>query len=280
MSKDCSVSNIIIRKETKNDYYDTEHMVLRAFWNIHGPGCIEHLLVHKLRNVNEYIPELSRIAEIDGKIVGVIMYSKAKVIDNNKEHEVLTFGPLAVEPTCFNKGIGSLLLKTTLQLAKEAGYSGVVICGEPEYYPKHGFITCDKYGIKHSQFGNFDAFMAYYLNKEFENVHGKYYEASVFEECENEKELQEFNKQFPHYKPLKLSCQWLHKEKLGQISKIQKGQYFIKFWEKYLPAKLKDNFSITNNNFPSVGDYVTFEYNPYGDSFILSICEKTSISEN
>ena len=30
------------------DYYNTEHMTLRAFWNIHGPGCNEHLLVHKL----------------------------------------------------------------------------------------------------------------------------------------------------------------------------------------------------------------------------------------
>jgi len=275
MAKNFSVDNIIIRKETENDYYNTEHMVMRAFWNIHGPGCNEHLLAHKLRNVKEYIPELSRIAELEGKIVGVIMYSKAKIIDsNNKEHEVLTFGPLAVEPTCFNKGIGTLLLKTTLQLAKEACFSGIVICGEPEYYPRHGFIPCDKFGIEHSQYGNFDAFMAYSLNKEFENVHGKYYDAPVFEECNDPKELQEFNKQFPNYEPLKLSCQWLHKEKLGQISKIQKDQYFIKFWEEEIPAKIKDNLSIINNNHPNVSDYVTFEYNPLGDSFILSKCEK------
>ena len=71
--------NIILRKETKEDYYNTEHMTMRAFWNLHGPGCNEHLLVHKLRESEDYIPELSRVAELDGRIVGAIFYSKAFV---------------------------------------------------------------------------------------------------------------------------------------------------------------------------------------------------------
>ncbi len=33
------MNNIIIRKETKEDYYATELMTMRAFWNLHGPGC-------------------------------------------------------------------------------------------------------------------------------------------------------------------------------------------------------------------------------------------------
>ena len=95
---------LIIRKETPADYYDTEHMVMRAFWNIHDPGCNEHLLVHKLRTAEEYLPELSRVAELDGQIVGAIFYSKAKIVDGENVHEILTFGPLAVEPTCCNLG--------------------------------------------------------------------------------------------------------------------------------------------------------------------------------
>ena len=70
--------NIIIRKETKEDFYNTELMTMRAFWNIHGPGCNEHLMVNKLRSAEEYLPELSRVAELDGKIVGAIFYSKVK----------------------------------------------------------------------------------------------------------------------------------------------------------------------------------------------------------
>ena len=139
------MNNIIIREERKEDYKETELMTMRAFWNIHGPGCNEHLLVHKLRNAKEYLPNISRVAELDGKIVGAIFYSKACVKDEEKVHEILTFGPLAVEPTAQSLGVGGLLLRETLKLAKEAGYLGVCIFGEPEYYPKYGFVTCDKY---------------------------------------------------------------------------------------------------------------------------------------
>ena len=66
-------SNIIIRKETTEDYKKTEYMVMRAFWNLHGPGCNEHLMVHKLRDSKDYLPDCSRVAELDGQIVGVIM---------------------------------------------------------------------------------------------------------------------------------------------------------------------------------------------------------------
>ncbi len=271
------MNNIIIRKETKEDYYATELMTMRAFWNLNGPGCNEHLLVNKLRAAEEFLPKLSRVAELDGKIVGAIFYSKAKVVDGEKENEVLTFGPLAVEPTCCNSGIGSLLLKKTLPLAKESGYKGIVICGEPGYYPKHGFVTCDHFDIHHPAFGNTDAFMALPLNDGFEEIHGLFYDASIFEECEDEDEIREFTKGFPYYKPLKLSCQWLHARKLGRISEVNKSSYKIKFWEREIPAKLKGSFYEEEaEKLPVVGDYVTFLLNNLGESTILSVCERKS----
>ncbi|MCR5468809.1 MAG: ribosome small subunit-dependent GTPase A [Lachnospiraceae bacterium] len=271
------MNNIIIRKETKEDYYNTELMTMRAFWNLHGPGCNEHLLVNKLRGADEYLPELSRVAELDGKIVGAIFYSKAKVVDSEKEWEVLTFGPLAVEPTCFSMGIGARLLKETLPLAKAAGYKGIVICGEPDYYPKHGFVTCDYFDIHHPAFGNSEAFMALPLNEGFDEIHGYFYEAPIFEKCEDEDEIQEFTKGFPYYKPLELSCQWLNVEKLGRISEVSKNSYTIKFWEQEIPAKLKGSFyGEEADKLPVVGDYVTFKYNRQGESTILSVCERLS----
>ena len=271
------MNNLIIRKENKEDWHNTELMTMRAFWNIHDPGCNEHYLVHKLRDAEEYLPELSRVAELDGRIVGAIFYSGAKVKDGDTRHEVLTFGPLAVEPTCQNMGIGAALLEETMKLAKEAGYAGIVICGEPDYYPKHGFKTCDNYGIIHPAFGNSEAFMAYPLNDGFENIHGYFYEAGVFEECEDMEKVWEFTKTFPYYKPLKLSCQWLHVEKLGRISEVRKNSYKIRFWEQELPAKLKGSFyGEDTDKLPVVGDYVTFLYNRMGDSVILSVCERSS----
>ncbi|WP_158588709.1 ribosome small subunit-dependent GTPase A [Butyrivibrio sp. X503] len=271
------MNNLTIRKETKEDFYNTEHMVMRAFWNIHGPGCNEHLMVHKLREAKEYLPDLSRVAEMDGQIVGAVFVSKARVVDGDTEHEVLCIGPVAVEPTCFSMGIGGKLLAEVANASKAAGYMGIVMCGEPDYYPKHGFITCDNFGIEHGDDGNFDAFMAYPLNDGFKDIHGKFYEAPVFEECEDEKEIEEYTKNFPYYKPLKLSCQWLHKERLGRISEIQKNSYTIRFFEKDIPAKLKGSFyNESPDKLPVVGDYVIFAYNPIGDSMILSVCERSS----
>ncbi|MBR6382215.1 MAG: ribosome small subunit-dependent GTPase A [Lachnospiraceae bacterium] len=275
---DIKLNQIIIRKETKEDYHATERMTMRAFWNLHGPGCNEHLLVHRLREAKEYLPELSRVAELDGRIVGAIFYSEARVVDGDRETKVLTFGPLAVEPTCFAMGIGARLLKETLPLAREAGYPGIVICGEPRYYPKHGFVTCDHFDIHHPVFGNADAFLALPLREEFQKVHGLFYEAPVFETCEDEEEIREFTKGFPYCKPLTLSCQWLHEEKLGRISEVGKNSYRIRFWEQEIPARLKGHFYEADpERLPVVGDYVTFQYNRQGDSVILSVCERTGL---
>lgn len=269
------MNRIVIREERKEDYYQSELVTMRAFWNIHGPGCNEHLLVHKLRNSKDYVPEISRVAEYDGKIVGIIMYQKAWVLDGDTTHEIITFGPLAVEPTAQSLGVGGLLLKETFKLAKEAGYPGICIFGEPEYYPKHGFVNCDRFGITDIEGNNYDTFMGYELQENgFAHIKGKFKESSIVEECEDEVELEEFNKQFPSYEKLTLKCQWLHKEKLGRICNVQDSSYTIQFWEQELPAKLDEIFYKDDLKLPVVGDYVTFMYNPNGEAVILGVWNK------
>ena len=279
-----TLNNIIIRKEKSEDYKASEYLALRAFWNLHGPGCNEHYLVHILRNEKCYVEELSRVAECDERIVGLIMYSRAKVVDGDKTHEVLSFGPLCVEPTFCSMGIGERLLEETIKAAKEAGYPGIIIYGEPGYYPRHGFKTCDNYNITTPDGGNFEAFMAYPLDEErFSQIHGKFYEDEAFGKCNDLEAVEEFTAQFVHPKPLKLACQWLHKERLGTICEVQKNSYTIKYWEKELSAKLKGSFYragsefAVGSEFPVVGDYVTFIYNPVGDSVITSVCERRSV---
>ena len=200
--------DIVIRKERPEDYWNTEYMTQKAFWNLHVPGCSEHLLVHKLRTDAAYIPELSRVAEKDGKIVGTIMYSRSKVVDKNMVYEVLTFGPLCVEPSFQNTGIGGLLLETTMQLARTAGHKAIIIFGEPGYYPKHGFVPCDPFGITTSNGENFDAFMGIELIPGgLDGIRGKFYTAEVFENL-TEEGVNEFNKKFPSMTKLRLSGQW------------------------------------------------------------------------
>ncbi len=202
------LKNLIIRKENEKDYFDVEYMTKKAFWNRYIPGCTEHYLVHMLRKSCDYIPEISRIAVLNGEVVGTIMYSKAYVIDGDNKTEVLTFGPLCVEPRYQNKGIGKALLETTMDLARKAGYKAIIIFGEPGYYPKRGFITCDNFGITTSDSKNFDAFMGIELVEDgLKGVKEKFYESKVFEDLPMDK-VDEFDKEFPYMEKLKLPGQW------------------------------------------------------------------------
>lgn len=67
------LEKIEIRKEQKSDYRETEEMVREAFWNHYSPGCVEHYLVHVLRDSSVFLPELDLVAIADGRIVGNAM---------------------------------------------------------------------------------------------------------------------------------------------------------------------------------------------------------------
>lgn len=183
-------------------------MTQHAFWNKHHLGCNEHYLVHKLRQDKDYLPELSRIVVKDGYVIGCIMYSKARVVDGADTHEIITFGPLCVEPKWQGCGVGELLLRETMELAANKGYKGIVIFGEPDYYPRLGFKTCDNFNITTTDGKNFDAFLGIELAEDsMKGIKGKFYESEVFENLSKE-EVEEYNKKFPQLKKLRFPGQW------------------------------------------------------------------------
>ena len=190
--------SISIRLEEENDYKNVEYMTREAFWNVYKPGCDEHMIVHKIREVPAFVKELSFIACDDGKIAGNIIYSRAKVInDNGKEFEVLCMGPISVLPSYQGQGIGSLLMSHSIEKVKRLGYRGIIIFGNPKYYHRFGFRNAQEYGIQTSLGENFEAYMALELyNGSLEDISGKFYEDEVFN-IEKE-ELETFEKQFPY----------------------------------------------------------------------------------
>lgn len=251
---------IIIRKETPADYAETEYMTLKAFWNLHGPGCNEHLLVHKVRESEIYLPELSRVAECDGKIVGTIMYTIATIFVEDKAatnvqsddaaqtavttHNILTFGPLCVDPAYQDYGVGGKLLESTVQLAREAGYGAIIIFGEPGYYPKHGFLTCDHFGITTMDGQNFDAFMGIELIPDFlSDKKGKFTEGDVMDDLPDEETDQLSAELFQKYQTLPkvaMPSQWNYDnasvEKNGYtvVDAVQKKTEFTKLYMQYV----------------------------------------------
>ncbi len=134
------MKNVIIRNERAEDYAEVEDLTRKAFYNLYMPGCIEHYLVHIMRDHRDFIPELDFILEQDGKIIGNIMYTRAMLIDENKgEKEILTFGPVCIHPSYQRRGYGKLLINHSLAKASCLGYDTVVIFGSPSNYVTMGF---------------------------------------------------------------------------------------------------------------------------------------------
>jgi predicted N-acetyltransferase YhbS len=190
--------NIKIRLENEKDYKEVENMTREAFWDLFQPGCDEHLLAHKLRMADVFIPGLDFVAELEDRIIGNIIYSRAKVIDEKgAEHEVLTFGPLTVLPPYQRLGVGSALVNHTIKLAGEMGFKAIIIFGHPEFYPRFGFVNAERYHITTPDGTNFEPFMALELYEgALRGIEGRFVEDPVFKTDPDE--LEAFDKGFPY----------------------------------------------------------------------------------
>lgn len=137
-----------IRNERESDYKNVEDITRKAFYNVYVPGCMEHYLVHIMRGHEDFIPELDFVIEVDGQILGNIMYTKSKLTDEGgTEKEIVTFGPVSILPKYQRKGYGKMLIEHSLKRAAELGYEAVVIMGSPANYVGSGFQCCRKYNV-------------------------------------------------------------------------------------------------------------------------------------
>jgi predicted N-acetyltransferase YhbS len=131
--------DVIIRHERKEDYRIVEELTREAFWNLYVPGCTEHFILHNLRNSADFIPELDFIAEKEGRIVGNVVYSSAKIVDRQgAEKRVIGFGPVSVLPLFQRQGIGCALIQHTIEVAGNMGFPVICIYGDPRYYHRFG----------------------------------------------------------------------------------------------------------------------------------------------
>lgn len=114
--------NIEIRLEEESDHREVEELTREAFWNLYVPGCNEHLILHSIRQSDDFIPELDFVAIHDGRIVGNIVFSRSKIVDpNGVEHPTITFGPVSVLPELQNRGIGTALINHAIKAAVSQG---------------------------------------------------------------------------------------------------------------------------------------------------------------
>ncbi len=159
---------LLIRKQTTKDDEIIHTVIKAAFEQAEHTDGNEHELVKALRKGEAFIKDLSLVAKIDGKIVGYILFTKAKV----GRETVLALAPLAVLPDYQRSGIGLALINEGHNRARELGYDYSVVLGSETYYPKADYLPAATFGIKPPFEVPSENFMAYPLKEEVPKVCG------------------------------------------------------------------------------------------------------------
>lgn len=139
-----------------------ERLGIRAVIKEAFGGSDEADLVDRLRG-SEYAL-LSLVAELDGRVVGHILFSRMWIETTAGRVSAVALAPVAVHPDRQREGIGSLLIEHGLELVKARGEGIVIVAGHPKYYPRFGFST-EKARFLRSPFPA-EAFLAMELHAE------------------------------------------------------------------------------------------------------------------
>lgn len=162
-----SEESMNVRCENSSDYQAVAEVNVQAF----GQENEAHL-VEQIRQSDRYIPELTLVAELDGAVVGHVMFSYIHIV-GEETLQLLALAPLAVRPKLQRQGIGSALVLAGLARADEMGEAIVIVLGHPQFYCRFGFEPSVCYGISSPFPVPEDAFMVKQLLHYQDRYRGK-----------------------------------------------------------------------------------------------------------
>ena len=133
--------------------------------------------------------------------------------DDGKDVPVLTMGPICITPELKRQGYGKAILDCSLEKAKEMGFGAVLFEGNIDFYGKSGFDYASKFDIRYHDLPE-DADSSFFLCQELipgylDNVSGVYQTPQGY--YVKDEEVEEFDKDFPPKKKLKLPGQLFDK---------------------------------------------------------------------
>ena len=205
--------SIVIRKETARDHRAVENLVREAFWNVYRPGCLEHYVIHRLRDDPAFVPELDFVMEKDGAIIGQNMFMRALIrADDGRNIPIMTMGPICIAPAYKRQGYGKKLLDYSLEQAAALGCGALCFEGSIGFYGKSGFTYASRFGIRYHGLPE-GADASFFLCRELidgylDGVTGEYAPPEGYFVCEREPEaFERFEAQFPAKEKLKLPGQ-------------------------------------------------------------------------
>lgn len=92
-------------------------------------------------------PVLSLVAVTADRVVGHVLFSRARVDAAGRELAATILAPLAVHPEFQSRGIGGKLVREGLDRLAQAGGDLVFVLGYPDYYSRFGFVEAGVRGL-------------------------------------------------------------------------------------------------------------------------------------
>ena len=116
------MTSITIRQETQHDHATVYELIREAF---------------------------EKVEESDhGKLVGHILLTRIRIINDAQAFPSLAVAPLSVLPSWQRQGIGSASIREAHRRAAALGYGSAVLLGHPGYYPRFGYLPAHRFGIR------------------------------------------------------------------------------------------------------------------------------------
>ncbi len=157
-----------IRPERQSEYGLVCELVKEAFASAKHSDGNEGDLVALLRKGDAFVPELSLVAEMDGRIVGHILFTKAQIGPD----VALALAPLSVLPTFQGRGVGSALVREGHRIAGKLGYGHCLVLGSVTFYSRFGYRPAAEFGVTAPEGLPPDMFMALKLRDDARPVAG------------------------------------------------------------------------------------------------------------
>jgi putative acetyltransferase len=134
-----------IRREIPADRAAADDVQVRAFGD-EGPKIAR--LLTSLRALPAWEADLALVAEQDGEIVGSTLCTRSLLDAPRRLVDVAVLSPVAIAPGHQGQGIGSALVRATIEEMTKTFAPLLFLEGDPDFYSRLGFVAGGPLGFR------------------------------------------------------------------------------------------------------------------------------------
>jgi putative acetyltransferase len=131
---------VTVRLARDDDWPTILEVHRRAFGGNDVPRLVDELRAERL-----FVPSLAFVAESAGEVVGNVLNCWVGL--QGSSLRMLQLSPLGVLPEHQGRGLGSALVRASVEGARGLGEPLLLVEGNPKYYARFGFVRADELGL-------------------------------------------------------------------------------------------------------------------------------------